>query len=76
MRIPTEAGVFFSSNKGNSAKIMIAMEDQSVIVLSLKKFQTRVKSIGDPDVQSLDGNKVTNSFLHNNLFAGYVRLST
>ena len=63
------AGVFFGSSK---ATVQEYDADGRPIPNSSisEKVSNEVKSIGDPDVPIMDGNKVTNSFLHNNRVAG------
>lgn len=63
------AGVFFGSSKATAQEY--DADGRSIPNSSIsEKVSNEVKSIGDPDVPIMDGNKVTNSFLHNNRVAG------
>ena len=63
------AGVFFSSSKATEQQYDASGRPIRYSSIS-EKVSNEVKSIGDPDVPIMDGNKVTNSFLHNNRVAG------
>ena len=63
------AGVFFSSSKATAQEYDSNGRPIRYSSIS-EKVSNEVKSIGDPDVPIMDGNKVTNSFLHNNRVAG------
>ena len=63
------AGVFFSSSKATAQEYDASGRPIRYSSIS-EKVSNEVKSIGDPDVPIMDGNKVTNSFLHNNRVAG------
>lgn len=63
------AGVFFSSSKATAQEYDASGKPIRYSSIS-EKVSNEVKSIGDPDVPIMDGNKVTNSFLHNNRVAG------
>lgn len=63
------AGVFFSSSKATAQEYDASGRPIRYSSIS-EKVSREVKSIGDPDVPIMDGNKVTNSFLHNNRVAG------
>ena len=63
------AGVFFGSSKATAQEY--DADGRPIPNSSIsEKVSNEVKSIGDPDVPIMDGNKVTNSFLHNNRVAG------
>jgi len=63
------AGVFFGSSKATAQEYDASGKPIRYSSIS-EKVSDEVKSIGDPDVPIMDGNKVTNSFLHNNRVAG------
>ena len=63
------AGVFFSSSKATAQEYDSNGRPIRYSSIS-EKVSNEVKSIGDPDVPIMDGNKVTNSSLHNNRVAG------
>ena len=63
------AGVFFGSSKATAQEYDANGRPIPNSSIS-EKVSNEVKSIGDPDVPIMDGNKVTNSFLHNNRVAG------
>ena len=63
------AGVFFGSSKATVQEYDANGRPIPNSSIS-EKVSREVKSIGDPDVPIMDGNKVTNSFLHNNRVAG------
>ena len=63
------AGVFFGSSKATAQEY--DANGRPILNSSIsEKVSREVKSIGDPDVPIMDGNKITNSFLHNNRVAG------
>ena len=63
------AGVFFGSSKATVQEYDANGRPIPNSSIS-EKVSREVKSIGDPDVPIMDGNKITNSFLHNNRVAG------
>ena len=63
------AGVFFGSSKATAQEYDANGRPIPNSSIS-EKVSREVKSIGDPDVPIMDGNKITNSFLHNNRVAG------